>query len=126
MTRPFNPHRTLYRSRQGVIFGICEGFARYADLSPFWVRTGLVVAGFFTGFWPMILIYLVAAIFIKPEPLLEPENLNDWEFYNSYSTNRGFALQSLKQKFDGLERRTRRLEDIVTKPEYTWDRRFES
>lgn len=123
---PFNDRHTLYRSRNGVFFGLCEGIARYGNLPTFWVRFATVVACFFTGFWPMILIYIVASIFIKPEPLLEPESIDDWEFYNNYSTNRKFALQSLKKKFDGLERRTRQLEDIVTKPEYSWDRRFES
>ena len=123
---PFSDHRTLYRSRDGMIFGVCEGLARYANLSPFWVRAGAIAAGFFTSFFPIILIYIVAAIFIKPEPLLQPENIDDWEFYNSYTTNRKLALQSLKRKFDGLERRTRRLEDIVTKPEYSWDRRMGS
>jgi len=122
---PFH-HRSLYRSRKGVIFGLCEGLARYAGFQTFWVRFLMILATVFTGFWPMILIYIVASIFIKPEPLIEPENYCDWEFYNSYSTNRKFALCSLRDKFEGLERRTRRLEDIVTKPEYSWDRRFDA
>ncbi|MFP4282625.1 MAG: envelope stress response membrane protein PspC [Opitutales bacterium] len=124
--RPFTDHRTLYRSREGMIFGVCAGLAEYSQLSTFWVRFAAVVAVFVSGFWPMILIYLVAAIFIKPAPLLAPENVEDWEFYNSYSTNRRMALESLRRKFDGLERRTRRLESIVTSPEYSWDRRFDS
>lgn len=123
-SQSFNAPRTLYRSRKGVIFGVCEGLARYAQLSPFWVRVGAVAALFFTGFWPLVLIYLVAAIFIKPEPMIPMENVDDWAFYNNYSTNRQLALASLKNRFDGLERRTRRLEDIVTKPEYNWDQRF--
>lgn len=120
----FSEHRTLYRSRNGKIFGVCEGIARYADLSPFWVRLATIIAGALTSFVPIILIYIVAAIFIKPEPLIQPENIDDWEFYNNYTTNRKMALAGLKQKFDVLERRTRRLEDIVTKPEFAWDQKI--
>ena len=31
--------RGLYRSRNGVILGVCRGIADYFDLSAFWIRT---------------------------------------------------------------------------------------
>ncbi len=125
-SRPFSSHRTLYRSRSGMIFGVCKGLANYSDISAFWIRLAAIVALFLTGLWPIVIIYIMAAIFMKPAPLIAPQNVDDWEFYNSYTTDRRIALTSLKKKFDGIERRTRRLEGIVTSPEYDWDRRLDS
>ena len=122
----FSPRRTLYRSRSGMIFGVCKGLATYAEVSPLGVRFAFVLAVLLSGIWPMVLIYLVAAIFIKPAPLVAPENIEDWAFYNTYTTDRKAALASLKRKFDNLERRTRRVETIVTSPEYQWEKRFRS
>ena len=68
----------------------------------------------------------MAAIFIKPEPIIEPENTEDWEFYQTYTSNRGIALRRLKEKFEALERRTRQVESVVTSPKYSWERRFDS
>lgn len=121
-----SPRRTLYRSRGGWIFGVCQGLADYAELDVKWVRVATVVAVLMTAFWPMAIIYLMAAIFIKPAPYSMPEDVEDWEFYNTYATDRKMALLRLKKKFDVLERRTRRIEGIVTTPEYRWDRKLQS
>jgi len=74
----------------------------------------------------MVIIYIVAAIFMKPAPAATLESPEDWEFYNSYATDRKMALNRLKQKFETLERRTRRIEAIVTDPEYQWERKLSS
>lgn len=122
--RNFSTHRSLYRSRSGMIFGVCKGLANYADISTFWIRLAAVITLFLTGFWPIVIIYIVAAIFMKPAPRIAPENVEDWEFYNSYATDRKMALLGLRKKFDGIERRTRRLESIVTSREFDWERRL--
>ena len=124
--RYYDSPRTLYRSRGGWIFGVCQGLADYARIGVIWVRAGVIVATFFSGFWPMFLIYIMAAIFIKPAPLSAPEDVEDWEFYNTYTTDRKMALLRLKRKFDVLERRTRRIEGIVTTPEYRWEQKLRS
>ncbi len=121
-----NRPRTLYRSRDGWILGVCQGLANYAEINVLWVRLIAVMAVMFTGFWPILLIYIMAGIFIKPAPMIMPETAEDWDFYNSYSADRKMALLRLKQKFDTLERRTRRIEGIVTTPEYSWERKLNS
>lgn len=127
MSNPFSfMHQSLYRSRSGWIFGVCQGLADYSQIRVLWIRLAAIIATMITGFWPMVIIYIMAAIFIKPAPLIAPEDVDDWEFYNSYTTNRKMALLSLKRKFDTLERRTRRIEGIVTAPEYQWDRKMNS
>lgn len=121
-----NTSRTLYRSRRGWIFGVCKGLAEYADIPVFWVRFGAFLALLFTGLWPMVLIYIVAAIFLKPAPVIEFTNDEDWDFYQTYTADRKRALLRLKKRCEVLDRRTRRMENVVTKREYDWDRRFQS
>ncbi|MBC8244709.1 MAG: PspC domain-containing protein [Verrucomicrobia bacterium] len=114
----------VFRSRDGWIFGVCAGLAQAFNLSLFWVRTLLVLAFVFTGFFPMGLVYLLAALLMKVEPPREPGNVAEWEFYNSYASSKGLALARLKRRFERLDRRARRLEDLVTAREYDWDRRL--
>ncbi|MGJ3243632.1 MAG: envelope stress response membrane protein PspC [Opitutales bacterium] len=114
----------LYRARDGMIFGVCKGLARHFDLEVFWIRLGLVLIFLFTGFFPVVVGYVIAAIFMKKEPVLPPENPEEAEFYGSLANNRELALDRIRRVFDSLERRTRRLESIVVDRERDWDRRF--
>ncbi|NDV62721.1 envelope stress response membrane protein PspC [Puniceicoccales bacterium CK1056] len=118
--------RTLYRSRQGWIFGVCQGLAEYGDIPVFWVRIATFLACLFTGFWPMVLIYIVAAIFLKPAPVIEFTSDEDWDFYQAYTADRKRALMRLRKRCEVLDRRTRRMENVVTNREFNWDRRFQS
>lgn len=114
----------LYRSRSGVILGVCKGLAEYFDLSVFWTR--VVAVGFliFTGLWPIVGLYLLAALLMKPEPMVKFRDDGDQEFYNSYTTSRRMAIRRLKRTYENLDRRLRRMEDSVTTKEFDWERRF--
>jgi phage shock protein C len=116
-------HRTLYRSRHGKIFGVLQGLSDYLGLNVFWLRVVVVVVTLFTGFMPMLIIYIGAALVMKlePENPLQPE---DEEFYNSVASNRHLALMRLISKLDSLDRRAQRLESSVTAKGYDWDRRM--
>jgi phage shock protein C len=116
--------RTIYRSRDGVIFGVCRGIADYFDFSPFWVRMAMVVTFMLSGFWPVIGIYLAAAFFMKPRPTRPIENEAEHEFYDSYVHSPKNAAWRLKKKFENLDKRIRRMEDRVTAREYEWERKF--
>ena len=113
-----------YRARDGAIFGVCKGLARYAGFSIFWTRFVAVLLLFFGGIWPVLGIYLLAALLMKPEPVLPPRSAEEHEFYTSYVTSRKMALQRLKRTFDHLDRRIQRLENIVTAPSYNWEERL--
>ena len=113
-----------YRSRDGIILGVIKGLADYFNLSVFWLRVVAVALLFFTGLWPIIGIYLLAALLMKPEPVLAFQDDGDQEFYNSYTSSRTMALQRLKRTYSNLDRRLRRMEDIVTTREYDWDTRL--
>ena len=114
----------IYRSRCGMIFGVCRGVAQYLGFSVFWFRVLTVGAAVFTGVWPLIVGYIFAALLMKPEPVVPFEEDSEREFYDSYVNSKTMALSRLKRTFDNLERRIRRMENLVTAREYDWERRL--
>ncbi len=119
-----NDHREPYRSRRGIILGVCRGLADYFCVSVFWVRLAVILGTIFTGFWPMVLVYLLVGVIMKPEPVRPVLNAEEHEFYDSCANSRTLALQRLKATFDRLDRRVRRMEDAVVSRAFDWDRRF--
>ena len=117
-------HKRLYRSRNGVIGGICRGIADYVGVNVFWVRVATALA--FLAFFPIIIAYVIAVICMPLEPVMVPVTDEDKEFYSSFSSSRTMALARLKRKFEQLERRTRRIESLVTAREYAWEHRLRS
>ena len=118
--------RPLYRSRKGIIFGVCRGIAEHLNISVFWFRVGVVAVALLTGvgFIPLTIVYVAAALLMKLEPVLPPETEDDLDFYNTYASSRGSAVRRLKRTYDTLNRRIQRMEDIVTAREYDWERRL--
>ena len=115
----------IYRARDGVILGVCKGVANYFDFSVFWVRIGMVVIFLLSGFWPVIGIYLVAALLMKPAPVVPLNTEAEQEFYDSYTHSRRRAARRLKRRFENLERRLQRMEHIVTTREFDWESKLE-
>lgn len=114
----------LYRARNGVIMGVCKGFANYFDFNVGWIRFLAVLLFLFTGFWPVVVLYVLAGLLMKPEPAVPFANDADREFYDSYASSRAMAVGRLKRKFENLDRRIRRMEDVVTSSDYDWERRM--
>lgn len=108
----------FYRSRRGIIFGVCRGLAEHFNFSVFWTRVLVLVLFLFTGFWPLGVLYLVAGFLLKLEPVIPLENESDEEFYQSYTRSRSSAIQRIKKKFDNIDRRVQRMEHTVTSKEF--------
>ena len=123
-------HRTrinrngIYRSRSGMILGVCKGLAAHFDFSVFWTRIIAVVLLFVAGFLPAIGLYLLAALLMKPEPVIPIKDPGEKEFYDSYATSRHGAVARLRRRYQNLQRRIQRMEHIVTSAEYDWEKRF--
>ena len=118
------PRRGLYRSRDGVILGVCRGVADYFDFSAFWIRAILIVVFIFTGFWPVIGIYILAAILMKSEPGVPGEKKSKSKYQCKYSRARRETSERIRRKWRHLEKRIRRMEDKVTSREFDWNNRF--
>ena len=69
-------------------------------------------------------LYLLAAVLMKPRPVIPIENEAEQECYDSYTSSPGNAARRLKQRFEKLERRIRRIEDTVTAKEFDWEKRL--
>lgn len=113
-----------YRSRNGTVFGVCHGLAAHFQLPVYSIQAMVCIGAVFTGFWPMAIIYVGLALLMKPEPVLPFENAGEAEFYNSYASSRGMALQRLRQTMDNLDRRIQRIETIVTARGYAWEQKL--
>ncbi|SMC64984.1 phage shock protein C (PspC) family protein [Desulfocicer vacuolatum DSM 3385] len=114
----------IFRSRHGIIMGVCKGISESFNFSVFWVRVIFVITFFFSGLWPVIGIYLAGAFLMKPRPVKPLETEEEKDFYNNYVNSRAGAVRTLKSRFDSLERRIRRMEDTVTTREFEWDRKM--
>jgi phage shock protein C len=122
--RPTDSRRGLYRSRNRIIGGVCGGIAEYFDFSTFWVRFGAVMLLFMTGFWPTVVAYFIAALIMKPAPAKPIYNEDEKLFYDSYMRSPRHTTETLKHRFEQLDRRIRRMEDLVTRRSYEWEQRF--
>ena len=118
------PLRGFYRSRRGMILGVCRGIAQYFDLSVFWVRAIAVCLLVFSGIWPVMIVYFALALVMKPEPVIPIRYDGEDDFYESYVRSKRSALGGLKRRYEEMERRIRRIENAVTCREFDWDRRF--
>lgn len=116
----------LYRSRNGVIFGVCRGLAEYSDISLFRIRFIVVVLLLFTGIWPIVILYVIAAFLMKPEPIIFFEDMDERELYDDMMRSRERTTDRIKRRHEELERRIQRLEHTVTAPEFDWERRLNS
>ena len=115
----------VYRSRDGVIFGVCRGVAEQFDFSVFWARAIAIVFLLVSGFWQAIGLYLIATMLMKPAPVVPLKTEAEQEFYDSYTHSRRMAARRLKRRFENLERRLQRMEHIVTTREFDWESKLE-
>jgi len=114
----------LYRSRSGLILGVCRGIAEYFDLSVNWIRFFTIFLFMITGFWPTGVLYFAAAFLMKPKPVIPLENTDEQEFYESYLHSKEMATGRIKRRYSNLERRLQRLEHSVTTPEFDWENKL--
>ena len=119
-----NYRKGIYRSRNGAILGVCKGLAEHFDFSVFWTRVIALILLLVAGFLPAIGLYLLAALLMKPEPVVPIQDSAEKEFYDSYANSRQGAVQRLKRRYENLQRRIQRMEHIVTSTEYDWENRF--
>ena len=66
-----NPTRSgseLYRLKNGALLGVLQGVADYFGLPVLWLRLGAILGLFFSGFFPMIALYVMMALVMKKEP----------------------------------------------------------
>ena len=104
--------------------GVCRGVGDFLNFSVFWIRAILVILFLISGFFPVVVLYFVAALLMKPEPMVRFHQHYEEEFCGSYDrTERPFS-DHIKRRQQTLERRLRNLESNVTSKEYDWEQRL--
>ena len=116
--------RGLYRSRNGVILGVCRGIADYFDFSVFWIRAIAVILFICTGFWPIVGVYILAALLMKSDPSRNAESVSRQKHGCRHRYTKNDTADRLRRKWKHLEKRIRRMEDKVTSREFDWNSRF--
>jgi phage shock protein C len=119
-----NPKNGPYKSRNKMIAGVCAGIAEHFGISSFWIRLLAVVALFMTGIWPTVIIYLIAAIIMKPAPARPFDSEEESEFYDAYVSSPKYTIRQVHEKFKNLDRRIQRMEDTVTARAYEWEQKL--
>lgn len=119
-----NPHR-LYRSRKGMVAGVCGGIANYFDWDPTAVRLIVFLVAIFGLGFPVLLTYIVAWLFMEKEPKQKPYiSPEDERFWRSVSTKPNVTFSTLKHKFRALNTRLEDMERTVISEEYELERKF--
>ena len=116
----------LYRSRDGAILGVFRGLAENLDLSLFWLRVIAIIILSVSGIWPAMILYFLAAVLMKPKPVIPLETPEEQEFYDSYTYSRKGAVHRLLRQFQNIDRRIQRMEHIVTERQFDWERKLNS
>jgi phage shock protein C len=115
---------TLYRARDGLLFGVCLGLARWRGFQVFTVRLAVILITLFTGLWPGVAVYALAAFLLRPEPVLPPTARDEADFYERFAGSRAAGLRELGQRLERLGSRVRNMEDIVTRHNFDWEERL--
>lgn len=110
----------LYRSRRGKIFGVCQGLADWRNLPVEYIRIFMIMAFVFTGFFPVGIIYFLAALILP----LEPPGVRSSEDFRDTDEKRSHRFENVKREFDDLKDRVRDMEGRVFDKEKDWDDRF--
>ena len=98
--------RRLFRARNGAVLGVCLGFARWRDMPVMPVRFLFIAMTIFTGIFPGLALYIVAALFMEPEPLgsLRQDREDDFYFYERLRRTGASAMNDIQEKFRRFRR----------------------
>jgi phage shock protein C len=116
----------LYRSRDGLVFGVCKGIADSRGFSVTVTRIFALAIMIFSWVVPFLIGYIALAIFLKQAPAPRFDNWDEEKFDDTLAYSRGAALKSLKSSFDRLNDRIRNMESRVTDKDFDWDERLKS
>lgn len=108
----------LYRSRNGKVFGVCQGVADWKDLPADTLRLIVGISILVTGIFPGVLIYAIIALFLP----LEPSSRTS--YYEKEEEYRESPKDTLNETFEKLKRKVEDMEESVFNKERDWDKRF--
>lgn len=122
-----NPQRFYRSTRDKVFAGVCGGLAERFGWDSSILRILTIVFFFMSGVFPVVVVYLIAAMVvprdvdIRRERTYSPE---EEEFWREVSDRPRTTARSVRYKFMDLEERLRSLETSVTSDEWRLRKEF--
>lgn len=96
----------LYRAKDGKILGVCKGIANWLGWPVAAIRLILIIIALVTAVIPTILLYLLAAVILSPEP-----EEGSWEDEENFYRNCRYAWRdfrsNVRHEYDNLRYKQR-------------------
>jgi len=102
--------KKLYRSRNGKVFGVCQGFADWRALPVEIIRLIVIIAILTTGVFPGVAIYALLGLIIPIEPESNDDHASERVFRTYASSSKQYYQYSNTESTANKERE--------------WDKRF--
>ncbi len=117
-----SPTRLYKNPHQGKIAGVCAGIADYFDVKVGLVRGLTIVGTIFTGFWPLIIGYIICALYLDPKPRDLYEDEQEEQFWKQTRKSPDYTAAELRRRFRDIERRTSEMEAYMTSKRFKLER----
>jgi len=115
----------LYRDvERGKIAGVCAGLGAYLTIQPKYIRIAAVLGCVFGFFVPIVVVYGVLAILLKPRPNTQFGSESEERFWRTMSVSPNRTAGDLHARFKTLDRRLADIETKVTSEEFNLRQKF--
>ena len=116
----------LYRDvKNGKIAGVCAGLGQYLAIHPKYIRLAAILGCVFGFFVPILAIYILLAVVLKPlpdGPMFHSEA--EERFWRTMSVSPNRTANDLHARFRTLDRRLADIESRVTSEEFNLRQKF--
>lgn len=94
--------KKIYKSNNKMILGVCSGLAEFFNIDPTIVRLATVILSCITGFFPGLIIYIIASVIIPVSTESDYENLKSANVTNENPEKKNKEKESPRsdQEFD--------------------------
>ena len=119
-----NPIRLYRDTERGKVAGVCAGLANYFDIRVKFVRLAVILGMVFGFFVPILIVYVLMALLLKPMPTQLFASEKEEQFWRKVSVSPNLSVSDLRKRFRGLDRRLSDIENRVTSDEFDLRRKF--
>ena len=116
------PEGLVRDSVNGKIAGVCAGLGGYFSIKTKWIRLMVILLAIVTGFWPVLIGYVILSFLMPPAP-------SGFAYAETIDEKTGRRVPDndyMKQHFSVLDRRLANMEAWVTSEDYRLRQQFKN